>query len=400
MEDLKMGLTSIGLNKGRSFLTMLGIVIGVAAVVLVFAITEGVRRDVTASIEGLGSNILFLVPGKVRPGQLVNAGSFSTVLTRKDLKTVRSIRGVKSVSPLIIISNVTVAGRRSDPMATNIGVGEKTPEMMNLKLDKGRFFTKEEVERNESVAVLGAGPNAVLFPGQNAVGKAISIKGKAFKVVGVLRGAPSTSSLGGANFDSMVMIPYTTSAKLLGSAIISRIALTADNQNEVGEVKKKVTAAVKRNHGGVEDFSVLAQEDILSTAERILGAFSSMIASIAAISVVVGGIGIMNMMLVSVTERTREIGIRKAVGATSGDILLQFMIEAVALSFIGGAMGVALALLGSRIIDAYSDRLQPYVSVSALVLALVMAFLVGVVFGIAPAFRAAKMSPIEALRRE
>ncbi len=400
MENLRMGLISIGLNKGRSFLTMLGIVIGVAAVVLVFAITEGVRRDVTASIESLGSNIIFVVPGKVRSGQLVNIGSFSTVLTRRDLETVRNTPGVKSVSPLIIISNVTVAGNRSDPTATNIGVGDKTLEMMNLKLDKGRFFTKAEVDRSEPVAVLGAGPNGALFPGESAIGKTISIKGTAFKVVGVLRGAPSTSSLGGANFDSMVMIPYTASEKLLGSSIISRIALTADDRDEVGEVKKKIATAIKKNHGGVEDFSVLTQEDILSTAERILGAFSSMIASIAAISVVVGGIGIMNMMLVSVTERTREIGIRKAVGATSGDILLQFMTEAVALSFTGGAIGVALALMGSKVIDAYSDRLQPYVSVSALVLALVMAFLVGVIFGSAPAFRAARMSPIEALRHE
>ncbi|MCL5292768.1 MAG: ABC transporter permease [Actinobacteria bacterium] len=400
MANLRMAFSSIAINKGRSFLTMLGIIIGVGSVILILAIAEGAKRDVAKSIEGLGSNIVFVLPGKVQPGRFFSPGTLSSVLTAKDVSTIKGLAAVKDVSPLVIISNVAAGDGRTDSTALNIGVSDVTLGILNLKMERGRFLSKSEVDKSAPVAIVGAGPSSVLFPGGDAVGKTIIIKEKPFKVVGVLQKAPPTSSLGGANFDTMVMIPFTTANGLLGSTTIARIAATVRSGRNPEDVKEEIVKEVKKNHGGVEDFSVLTQRDILNTASRVIDAFTAMIASIAAISLVVGGIGIMNMMLVSVTERTREIGIRKAVGATSGNILFQFLSEAIALSFIGAIIGLGVAFAGSRLIGRVSDNLHPYISSQSIGLALAMAFFVGVVFGIIPAIRAARKNPIEALRYE
>lgn len=399
LENLRMGFASLWLNKGRSFLTMLGIIIGVASVILIFSIAQGVRSDVTKSIEGLGTNIIFVVPGKFQPGRFINPGAFSSVLTEKDVETVKDVKGVKDVSPLNIVSNISKAGNRTDNIATNAGVADTLPKILNLSVEKGRFLNKKEVDNGELVAVLGSEPANALFPKGDAIGQTVMIKDKQLKIVGVMKSVPTTIGGGGANFDAMIWLPFTTAQNKLASTTIARIAVTAESGGEVDAVKDRITQAIKKNHG-VDDFTVLTQEDIVSTATQILDSFASLIASIAAISVIVGGIGIMNMMLVSVTERTREIGIRKAVGATRGSILAQFLTEAVVLSFVGAILGLLAALAVAFIVDRASENLNPVFTPISIVLALVMAFFVGIIFGIAPAARAAAKDPIEALRYE
>ncbi|MHB0975608.1 MAG: ABC transporter permease [Candidatus Aquicultorales bacterium] len=400
LDNIIMGIGAIALHKGRAFLTMLGIIIGVSSVILIFGIAQGVKQDVTESIQGLGSNMIIVVPGKLSPGRFYNPGQVSTVLTFEDVRTIEDVPGVKGVSPLTVISNVAKGDNTVDQTAVNVGASEMLVDILNLKVKKGRFLTKGEIDKNATVAVLGSGPAEALFPRKDPVGKTITVKNQELTVVGTLERAPASSSLGGANLDAMVVVPYTTSSSLLGSGIIARIVATADDADNVESVKKDIAAKIEKNHGGVEDFTVLTQQDILDTASRILDTFASMIVSIAAISLLVGGIGIMNMMLVSVTERTREIGIRKAMGATKGDILTQFLFEAVSLSFIGAIVGLALAYIASAFLNRYSEFLHPYISSTALALALLMAFLVGIVFGIVPAVRAARKDPIEALRYE
>lgn len=402
-ENLKMAGRSIGSNKLRTLLTMLGIIIGVGAVVSINSIGQGVKQLVTNEVSGLGANVLVLTSGKI--GGKSGGGGFTSsigtsTLTQKDYTTVLHDPHVSTAAELSPISGIIARGTTPDPNSLILAA---TPTYLQAnpgeKIASGRFFGAGDT--NANVAVLSSDSRDTLF-GANAyaVGKSIAVRGQAFTVIGVLKAQDTNQSSFGQGAQSQVFIPTGTAQTLTGSSLqIFRIIAQAKSSNDVQPAVASLNAAIKKNHGGQDDFSVLTQKDILSTLNTILGALTAGISAIAAISLLVGGIGIMNIMLVSVTERTREIGLRKAIGATSLMVLGQFLIEAVVLTVFGGLIGLGLAFVAGKAV-AHFAQLTPIITAQTVVVAFVVSALVGIIFGIAPAIKAARMKPIDALRYE
>ena len=403
LENLRMAGRSIIGNKLRTFLTMLGIIIGVAAVVAINSIGQGVKQLITNEVSGLGANVLVITPGKTTGGG--GGGGFASglgasTLTQQDVTTTQNNTYVSTVAPMSIISGIVANGTTQDPsssvLATTSSYLAANPSQ---KMGSGSWLTSADT--NAYVVVLSSDSRDTLFgKDANAIGKTVTIRGQAFTVIGVLQ-APDASQTGfGSTTESMVYIPTGTAQTLTNATLqINRIIAQAKSSNDVQPAVDSLTNQIKKNHGGQDDFSVLTQGDILSTFNTILGTLTGAISAIAAISLLVGGIGIMNIMLVSVTERTREIGLRKALGATSGMVLSQFLIEAVVVTVLGGAIGLGLAWLGGKAV-AHAVHLTPVLTLSTVIVAFVVSALVGIVFGIAPAIKAARMKPIDALRYE
>ncbi len=396
-ENLKMAVRSIGSNKLRTVLTMLGIIIGVGAVVAINSIGQGVKQLVTNDVSGLGANVLVILPGSKGGGLTSSVGT--STLTQQDVTTIQANPHVATVAPLSIISGIVAHG---STVATGSFVIGTTSNYLQAdpseKIDKGRFLTNADT--NASVVVLTSDSRDTLFgAGANAVGKTVTIRGQVFTVIGVLQAPASQSSFGG-QAQSEVYIPTGTAATLTKAPLqIYRIIAQAKSASDVPLAVSSLTRSIKQNHGGQDDFTVDTQKDILSTFNTILGALTTAISAIAGISLLVGGIGIMNIMLVSVTERTREVGLRKALGATSGMVLSQFLIEAVVLTVLGGLIGLGLAYLAGKGIARFA-HITPVITAETIIVALVVSTAVGVVFGIAPAIKAARMKPIDALRYE
>jgi putative ABC transport system permease protein len=401
-ENLRMAGRSIIGNKLRTFLTMLGIIIGVAAVVAINSIGQGVKQLITNEVSGLGANVLVITPGKMTSG---GGGGFASglgasTLTQQDVTTTQTNNYVSTVAPMSAISGIVANGSTQDLsssiLATTASYLQADPSQ---KIGSGRFLTSADA--NADVAVLTSDSRDTLFgKGANAINKTITLRGQDFTVIGVLQAPDASQSGFGSTTNSMVYIPTGTAQTLTKATLqINRIIAQAKSSNEVQPAVDSLTSQIKKNHGGQDDFSVLTQGDILSTFNTILSTLTSAISAIAAISLLVGGIGIMNIMLVSVTERTREIGLRKALGATSGMVLSQFLIEAVVVTVLGGAIGLGLAWLGGKAV-ARAVHLTPVLTVNTVVVAFVVSALVGIIFGIAPAIKAARMKPIDALRYE
>lgn len=392
--------SALSANKARSGLTVLGIVIGISSVIAMVSIGQGAQASIQSSIEGLGSNLLTILPGVVQPGRgIVSSGRGSAqTLTNDDIEVIRKIDGVTSISPEVSRRFQVVAPTGNNTNTTINGVHPSFAEVRNITVENGVFFNEVNIRSIERTAVLGATVATDLFADGDPVGKMIRINKTNFRVIGVL------AAKGGAGFsgpDDMVLIPLITMQRILsGDDYLSTVAVNVSDKNRMEEVKLNIIDALMVKHRVSEaDFSVISQNDILGTLTQVITTFTLFLASIAGISLVVGGIGIMNMMLTTVTERTKEIGLRKAIGAKKRDINLQFLAEAVMLTFFGGFIGIVIGWLISFSIS-YFGILQTKVSLSSVLLAFGVSTAIGIIFGYYPAKRAASLSPIETLRYE
>lgn len=395
-EILKIALRGLVTNKMRSLLTMLGVIIGVGSVITLVSISEGVKTSISRQIQGLGSNLVLVTPGTGLAG--TNASSLGTsvsTLTFEDaLAMERESDAVKNVAPVIESSGTVEFG---DKITTLIsGTSESYNVVRNFPVAKGEFFSRGDIRGYRPVAVLGDAVFSSLFSKKNPIGKIIKINGREFKVVGVMKKKGPTLTL---NNDNRILIPITVAEDLLDTKQVNLMFVQAQNPALVQKALDDTTRILRTRHGKT-DFAVSEQKDILNTFQGIMGTLSGMLGGIAGVSLLVGGIGIMNIMLVTVTERTREIGIRKAVGATRRDIMAQFLLESVFISALGGLVGVAVGFGGARLLGEILPKLPTVVTPWSITVAFLFALLVGLFFGIYPARKAARLDPIEALRYE
>jgi putative ABC transport system permease protein len=398
---VKVGLRSILRNKMRSSLTMLGIVIGVACVIAMNAVGSGASKSIQANISALGANFIMVFPGAVTQGG-AHIFAATSSLTEDDAKAMKEeCPAVAYVSPGVRTGAPVVASENN--WSTQIwGADVDWPFIRAWNLSKGTFFTSSEVRAGAKVAVLGQSVVDQLFPDSDPIGAVIRIKNVPFRVVGVLERKGGNTM--GSDQDDQVVVPFTTVMKrLTGSPRLNMIQVAATGPDQIRPAMEEIRALLRQRHrltaGQDDDFMLRSQEEIASTAGQTTKTLAILLASVAAISLVVGGIGIMNIMLVSVTERTREIGIRMAIGAKSRHVLAQFLLEAVTLSAAGGAIGVALGVFVSRMIAKFAGW-PVSIDPSSVGIAFGFAALVGIFFGFYPARKAAAMDPIEALRYE
>jgi putative ABC transport system permease protein len=398
---VKVGLRSIARNKLRSALTILGIVIGVGCVIVTNGIGSGASASIQANINSLGANFIMVFPGAVTQGG-ARIFSAQSSLTEEDATAIKAeCPSVAYVSPGLRSGGQVVAGENN--WATEIfGAGVDWPFIRSWNVEKGSFFTEAEVKGAAKVAVLGNSVLQNLFPDSDPIGAIIRVKNVPFKVVGVLE--KKGGSTMGNDQDDQIVIPYTTAMKrIVGINRLGLVQVSAKSPDAIRDAMAEIKALLRQRHriapGQDEDFMMRSQEEIAASASETTRTLSVLLASIAVVSLVVGGIGIMNIMLVSVTERTREIGIRMAIGAKSRHVLAQFLLEAVTLSVVGGGIGVALGIGVSRLIAKFAG--WP-VSVDPASIALAFGFsaLIGIFFGFYPARKAAALDPIEALRFE
>ncbi len=398
---LKVGMKAIARNKLRSILTALGIIIGVACVIAMIGVGEGSQAAIQAQISALGTNFLMIFPGvATQSGARIFTG-LSTI-TEEDVAAVKAeCPAVAYVTPMSRTGAQVVAGNLN--WGTTIqGVGVEWPFVRSWNVDKGAFFGDSEVRAAAKVCLLGSTVADSLFDGQDPVGQTVRIKNFPFRVIGVLETKGGNTM--GQDQDDVVVAPYTTVMHLLkGSQKIDMFMASAVSQAAVPEAQKQIEALLRQRHrlqpGQDSDFMLRSQQEIAQTADETSRTLSVLLASAASISLLVGGIGIMNIMLVSVTERTREIGIRMAIGAKGRDILTQFLIEALALSIAGGAIGIALGIGASRFL-AWKARWPIMLSPQAVALAFCFSAAIGIFFGFYPARKASLLDPIEALRYE
>ena len=398
---LKVGMKAIARNKMRSTLTALGIIIGVACVIAMIAVGGGAQAAVQAQINSLGSNFLMIFPGvATQSGARIFTGQ--STITEDDVAAVKSeCPAVAYVSPSVRSGAQIVAGTMN--WGTSIqGVGVDWPFVRSWNVEKGAFFGDSEVRSAAKVVVLGATVANELFPDGNAIDQMIRIKNIPFRVVGVLE--TKGGSTMGQDQDDTVIAPYTTVMKLIKKTVkIDMFMVSAASRFDVDEAQKEIEALLRQRHrlqpGQDSDFMIRSQQEIAQTADETSKQMSGLLAAIASISLLVGGIGIMNIMLVSVTERTREIGIRMAIGAKGRDILTQFLIEALSLSVAGGAIGIALGIGTSRFL-AWKQKWPIVLSPAAILLAFGFSAAIGIFFGFYPAQKASRLDPIEALRYE
>jgi putative ABC transport system permease protein len=418
-DSVKLAVEALIANKMRACLTMLGIVIGVGAVIALMAVGQGSQKSVTDSIAGLGSNLLFVRPGAAAQtggaGARTGAGSAQT-LTADDAEAIaESIANVTAVAPQQQSGGQIVAGNQNT-FTQIVGVTPGYLDVLGITVASGVFFTEEDITRTARVVVLGATVAQTLFPdGEDPVGQSVRVaqgpNGVNLQVVAVLKeqGGNSTSS-----YDDQVFLPLTTVQRQLSfqrnvrsaSGVVNQITVKVDNKDHIDSAKAAITSLLLERHEvATADFRVESQEDLAASAREVSQTMTVLLGSIAGISLIVGGIGIMNIMLVSVTERTREIGIRKAVGARQSDIMLQFLTEALTVTVVGGLIGIAAGLgtalfLNGRSIAGLGDNVQTVISWPSVGIAFIVSAGIGLFFGIYPAQRAARLKPIDALRYE
>ena len=390
-EAFRVAVGALVANKLRSSLTMLGVVIGVAAVVVLVALGAGAKHEVEQQVEGLGSNIIIVVPGKFELG---TAPTISR-LTLDDVARLGRVVGDERRVAVSVASGENVSVGRRETFVTVNGVNENVPNVFDRPLARGEYITASDVDTRRRVAVLGSTVVRRVFGDVDPLGRQVSIAGVRFRVIGVF--APVGSTFG-VDRDTEVHIPVTAAQRLFGVDRIDALAVKAPRADDVEPLQGKLTAALRDKYDG-EEFSAVTQTQILGTIGRILGLLTLVLAAIAAISLLVGGVGVSNIMLVSVRERTREIGLRKALGARQRDILLQFLIEAVLLCVVGGLIGIGLGV-GSSLLVAAVTPLPAVIAWWSPALAFTVSAAVGVFFGVAPARRAGRLDPVVALRTE
>ncbi|MGI8586699.1 MAG: ABC transporter permease [Chloroflexia bacterium] len=409
LESLGVAAASLRANKLRSILTMLGIIIGVAAVVALMGIGEGAQESITSTITSNGTNLLTIIPGSTSQGGVRNGNGNAQTLTTEDATAIAdptNCQNCQLVAPEVRRQIAAVYGAQNNTYA----VSGTTPDygtIRNISIAEGGWFTTADVSAATNVAVIGANVATDLFAGDDPLDKTFRINRIAFRVVGV---AAAKGGTGFGSLDDGIYIPITTSQRKLtgqrGAAIsghnVNTIYVQVDNKDNMSAAQDQITQALRARHHlttADNDFTVINQADLLSTLSGVIAVLTLFLGAIAGISLLVGGIGIMNIMLVSVTERTREIGIRKAVGAQQGDVLRQFLIEAVLLSVGGGLLGLALGL-GVANLVSLTGTVTSIVTPGSAALALSFSLAVGLFFGIYPARRASRLDPIVALRYE
>ncbi|HET91334.1 MAG TPA: FtsX-like permease family protein [Chloroflexi bacterium] len=413
LESVRLALRALAANKLRAALTMLGIIIGVGAVITLMSAGEGVSFYIEEQFKGIGSNLLFVLPGSSEAARSGPPGmrASSAELTNEDVQALRDpLRApdVAAVSPQLFRSTIVTTGQR-DMIAQVSGVSSDFARVRNWYPEVGQFITQEHLISRARVALLGKTVVEQLFPDNPyPLDQTVRINDVPFRVIGVLE------EKGGSQFsdeDSTVLIPLTTAQTRLfssrsrsGGYKVSAILVEAVSEDRMNAAAEQIAAILREQHGidfsDEDDFSVISQADILNVFGQIMGVLTVFLGAIAGISLLVGGIGIMNIMLVSVTERTREIGLRKAVGARQQDILWQFLLEAVTLSVVGGLVGIGLGALGAEVISTLVEDFRAMVTPQSVLLATTFSAAVGLFFGIYPARRASLLNPIEALRYE
>lgn len=384
-QALKMAWLAVFSNKMRSFLTMLGIIIGVLAVTMLVSIGQGATSNITGQIQSLGSNLL-------------TAGVTTTKtvdISSDEVLALSGTGGLGEAAPLVSGTVAAKSGTRS--LSTTLeGTTTNYAAIRDLSVASGRFLTATDIQNRAAVAVIGTSVADSLFGSRNVVGRTVDVAGRSFRIVGVLTHKGDTM-LGSQ--DSRVIIPVSTAQRMLHQTQVAQIYATASGSGTVDEAVKTLETFLYHKTKSTDSYTVFSQSSLLSTLNSISGTLTTMLGALAGISLLVGGIGIMNIMLVSVSERTREIGIRKAIGAGRGDILLQFLIESMVISLTGGIVGLLLGAAGTALVGRYMDVAMS-VTPGVAVFALVFAIAVGVVFGLYPANKAARMRPIDALRYE
>ncbi len=394
LETTQSALTAILANRMRSFLTVLGIVIGVTSVILLISLVTGLKTFITSQIQGLGSNLLFVIPGRIG-GARSPGGVQANRLVLSDATNLRTkLTGEAEVSAAIQRNSTLKFGNKNDKGVAVFGVESNYPRIvLAIKLTEGRFFKESEAQSGKKVAVIGKTVKENLFGQGKAIGQVIDVGGLKYTVIGALG---PRGSIFGIDADNSIYLPFLSAQRQFGIQNLNTIYISAQKAEDVKDVQNKAISIMKKRLSE-DEFSVNSQEQALSTISQITGVLTIALGGIATISLIVGGIGVMNIMLVSVTERTREIGLRKAVGARPKDIRNQFLIEAVTLSGLGGVIGIILGFAISLIIGQFFTTTVPLWSVG---LSFGFSMLVGIIFGVAPAIRAAKLDPITALRYE
>jgi putative ABC transport system permease protein len=392
-----LALSRLSTGKLRTALTMLGIIIGVASVVALVSVAEGATAGISSQLQSLGTNLVTVSPGAVRTGATRGAAGSATTLTLADATALSTLADVQAVAPELTTNKLVVVGSQNETTRI-VGTTPGYLSVFAYQVWVGSFISQSAVDNNLRVAVIGATTATNLSLTQTSIGSTIDVGGLPFELIGILQSKGGTTTA-----DDQVIIPLSTAHELfVGSNSVSAIGLSATSQDAINNVSAEITSTLEQRHGitnGVDDFSIATQAQLLGTVGSVSGVLTLLLAGIASISLLVGGIGIMNIMLVSVRERTREIGIRKAIGARGRDILSQFLVEALALSLAGGFIGIGVGVVASFAIGTYAGWGFVFSPVTMLV-AVGFSLMVGIVFGVWPASQAARLDPVVALRYE
>lgn len=394
-------IAAITANKARSGLTILGIVIGIASVISLTAIGQGSQNSITSSIQSIGSNLIMVMPGASRSAGVSGGMGSAESLSLSDMEAIKkNVIGVKAIAPEISKRYQIVAGS-ANTNTTVLGTNVDYQQVRSLEIESGNFFSESDITASRKVAVIGPTVRDDLFgEGVDPVGQTIKINNNNFKIVGMTKSKGGSSA---SSQDDQITIPYTVAQKYFtNSKYVGTISISATSEDDITSVQEQATSLLLERHNKTTetaDFRIMNQADIVSAASSITETLTMLLAAIAGISLLVGGIGIMNMMLTNVTERTKEIGLRKAIGARRNDISNQFLAEAITLTFLGGVIGIILGWLIAWGITTFAS-LSASVSWSSILLAFGVSAAIGVIFGYYPARRASKLNPIDALRYE
>lgn len=402
--NFKTALAAMKTSKWRSLLTMLGIIIGVSSVITIVSLGQGLKNQVLGQINQLGDDVVTVRSGKLlddnksgKSGINLLAFFSASTLTEQDVNALRATPAAKAVVPMAFVTNSAKSDQKELNNIFVIGSSPETPQVLNQKIKYGEFFEQDSGDVNFAVV----GPNIAhnLYGELNPVGQSIEVMGERFIIRGVLDSSSGgLFSVAQTDFNSAVFIPFTQAKQLTeGRLNILQILLKAKDPNNLDQTIRGAREALLKTHKDQDNFTVLKQHELLSIASDVVNTITGFISGIAAISLLVGGIGIMNIMLVSVSERTREIGIRKAVGATNRQILNQFLVEGLVISISGGLIGIIASMIIYFGLKIYTD-LQPVITLPVMILAVLVSVSIGIIFSVAPALKAARKDPIQALR--